>query len=737
MSWESELFATILDVLVVALAILALIFYLRHRHAVSSQGYTGGFVIILVGMGAISTYYFSDLLIRFVPPFQQTRTAAMQHDPHLDWAWYFVLVGNIAVYLGLLVLFTTLIPKSSRYLSELEQLKNEFCNKNTELESMVSERTRALTESNQKLRKVVDDHNVSKIALLQSEKKFRTLFDESPTIFLTLTPDQVISDISLYGARVLGLSTVEIVGKDFSSLLFPEEKTQHCQFIDRCFIESSRNATTQMRFQLQSGETIWVKVTASVIQETGADEYLLMVCQDISESKKLAETLKFQASHDDLTKLYNRRALEQYLNDIFERQSLFSKPAAFFYIDVDQLKVVNDTCGHIAGDELLKQLVTVITDASKSHDMFARIGADEFAIIKENTSKEEALGIAETIRNAAEDLTFIWGSQSFRQSVSIGIALTSPRICTLTDIFGAADAACYLAKEAGRNRVVLHKESREAVEDSRHDMHWVSRLQRALEEDRFELFFQPIVNLRNPYDDYIHYEMLLRGIDSEGRHIQPDIFLPAAERFGISNQIDLWVVSSTLEFLRKSPRHTRKLQCCSINLSSNSLANDQTRSAIKQLVIRAGIPINKICFEITETSAIRNLTEATEFIEDLKALGCRFALDDFGTGFSSLGYLKALAVDYLKIDGSFVKDIVEDRIDRAMVTAISSIGRAMDITTIAEYVENEQTLKTLISIDVDLGQGIGLAKPMPLSSIHKFYRTDEPVSPSPERDFPK
>ena len=723
MGWESEIFATVLDVLVVTLAVLALVFYLRHRHAVSSQGYTGGFVIILIGMGAVSIYYFSDLLVRAIPSFQQSASSG---SPDLDWEWSFVLIGNIAIYLGLLVLFTTLIPKSSRYLSELETLKSQLSNKNTELESVVSERTRALSESNHKLRKVVDDHNVSKIALLQSEKKFRTLFDESPTIFLTVTRDQVISDINLYGARVLGLSSVDIVGKDFSYLLPLDEETHQRQFIDQRFIEKSRNANTQMRFQLNNGEVIWFKTTASVIQETGCEEYLLMVCQDISESKKLAETLKFQASHDDLTELYNRRALEQYLNDIFERQSLFSKPAAFFYIDVDQLKVVNDTCGHIAGDELLKQLVTVIGDAGKGHDMFARIGGDEFAMIKEDTSKEEALGLAETIRSAAEDLIFIWGSQSFRQSVSIGIALTSPRICTLTDIFGAADAACYLAKEGGRNRVVLHKESREAIEDSRHDMHWVSRLQRALAEDRFELFFQPIVNLRNPHDGYIHYEMLLRGIDIDGRHIQPDIFLPAAERFGISNQIDLWVVNTTLNFLKNNPQHTRELRCCSINLSSNSLANEQTRSAIKQLVIRAGIPINKICFEITETTAIRNLTEATEFIEDLKSLGCRFALDDFGTGFSSLGYLKALAVDYLKIDGSFVKDIVEDRIDRAMVTAISSIGRAMDIITIAEYVENEQTLKTLISIDVDLGQGIGLAKPMPLSSIHKFYRTEKP-----------
>lgn len=729
MGWESAIFATVLDVLVVTLAVLALVFYLRHRHAVSSQGYTGGFVIILIGMGAVSIYCFSDLLIRLILPFQNHAATAVQNITYLDWTWNFVLVGNIAIYLGLLVLFTTLIPKSSRYLSELEALKNQLSNKNTELESVVSERTRALSESNHKLRKVVDDHNVSKIALLQSEKKFRTLFDESPTIFLTVTRDQVISDINLYGARAFGLSSIEIVGKDFSYLLLPEEEIPQSHFIDQCFIDKCRNTNTQMRFQLRNGDVIWVRTTASVIHETGAEEYLLMVCQDISESKKLAETLKFQASHDDLTKLYNRRALEQYLNDIFDRQSLFSKPAAFFYIDVDQLKVVNDTCGHIAGDELLKQLVTVIGDAGKSHDMFARIGGDEFAMIKEDTSKEEALGLAETIRSAAEDLTFIWGSQSFRQSVSIGIALTSPRICTLTDIFGAADAACYLAKEAGRNRVVLHKESREAVEDSRHDMHWVSRLQRALAEDRFELFFQPIVNLRNPHDGYIHYEMLLRGIDIEGKHIQPDIFLPAAERFGISNQIDLWVVNTTLNFLKSNPQHTRKLQCCSINLSSNSLANDQTRSAIKQLVIRAGIPINKICFEITETSAIRNLTEATEFIEDLKSLGCRFALDDFGTGFSSLGYLKALAVDYLKIDGSFVKDIVEDRIDRAMVTAISSIGRAMEITTIAEYVENEQTLKTLISIDVDLGQGIGLARPMPLSSIHKFYRTEKPDLP--------
>lgn len=456
------------------------------------------------------------------------------------------------------------------------------------------------------------------------------------------------------------------------------------------------------------------------LQAIPADNELLVTFENQHLLLQYAAEIEYRKTHDELTGLSNRKALEAYLNKTFENQSLFSKPIAMVYINVDQLKVVNDTCGHIAGDELLKQLVHILKNTEINYDYLARVGGDEFAIIKEDATVEQAEEIAEIVRSTVEDISFSWDDKNFRQSLSIGVALSSPRLCTITEIIGAADAACEQAKGAGKNRVHVHKDTRAASEDSRHQMRWVSRIQQAFIEDRFELYFQPIVALHHG-EQYVHYELLIRYIDENNRLVSPNAFLPAAEKYGLSTQIDLWVLTTALDFLASNPEHTYKLQCCSINLSAHSLSSHQARSAIAQLIISCGFPPEKICFEITETSAIKNLDEATAFIEEMKLIGCRFALDDFGTGFSSLGYLKSLDVDYLKIDGAFIRNIVHDKIDHAMVTAIASIGKEMNIATIAEFVENDAIKSTLSKMAVDYGQGFGIAKPMPLKQAVAFY----------------
>lgn len=548
---------------------------------------------------------------------------------------------------------------------------------------------------------------------------FRLYFDNAVGGAVLIDSNQNIAQANVAFCEYIDTTPAQVIGKPFiefvASIDLPiwQALTEH---------PDTSGSTAQLSILSTHNTPLHAKIGLQAIpsEMNEGEPALLVTVENQHQLLQFATEIEYRKTHDELTGLNNRKALETYLNTFFEAQSLFTKPVAMIYINVDQLKVVNDTCGHIAGDELLKQLVHTLENTDVSYDYLARVGGDEFALIKEDSTKEQAEEIAEIIRSTVEDIPFSWDDNTFRQSLSIGVALSSPRLCTITEIIGAADAACEQAKASGKNRVNVHKDTRAAAEDSRHQMRWVSLIQQAFIEDRFELFFQPIVDLHNK-EQYVHYELLIRYRDENNRYVSPNAFLPAAEKYGLSTQIDLWVLTTALDFLASNPQHTYKLQCCSINLSAHSLSSHQARSAISQLIISCGFPPEKICFEITETSAIKNLDEATDFIEEMKIIGCRFALDDFGTGFSSLGYLKNLNVDYLKIDGAFIRNIVQDKIDHAMVTAIASIGREMNIATIAEFVENDAIRSTLSEMDVDYGQGFGIDKPMPLDKAITYY----------------
>ena len=682
--------------------------------------------VVVVAIHAILNLSLSTAKLPHIPVGTSQQAIELSHN----WMPVLSAIGILFIVLGLIVLVYRVIPKSSRKFTELVATREKLSASNDELAQTIAKRNQELEINNMTLRQVLEDQQISRVALLQSEKKFRTLFDESPALFVTIGPLHTITDINLYGAKSLGYDTMSLVGRAFTKIISLEDADKQQEFIDYCFQRPGEKQETELRFVRNDMQKLWMKTSASMIEEKDSENYLLLVCQDITESKTLAESLSYQAKHDDLTGLFNRRALETFLEEKIESLSLIAKPTALIYLDVDQLKVVNDTCGHFAGDEYIRQLVKLINEQNAHYDFFARIGGDEFALVMGETSENQALELGETVRNAAEDFTFRWEDQSFRQSISVGIALTSKKIRSLRDIFAAADSACYTAKQGGRNRVVVHEDASEKFDSNRSEMLWVSRLQSALMRDRFELYFQPIVPLDDIHGGYIHYEVLLRYIDDDGTHISPEVFLPAAERFGLANQIDLWILTSTLDFLHKNPAHTQILGCCSINLNSHSLSNHQSRSAIKQLVMAAEFPPHKICFEITETSAIHNLTEAIDFINDLKILGCKFALDDFGTGFSSFSYLQNLDVDYIKIDGSFIRNITSDKLGRAMVKAMSSIGKELGIATIAEYVENQQISDELQKMDVAYGQGYGLAKPMPIDKATEYYALSQRAKPA-------
>lgn len=444
-------------------------------------------------------------------------------------------------------------------------------------------------------------------------------------------------------------------------------------------------------------------------------ERVIILYEDITEHKQAIEKLRYQANHDSLTDLINHREFERRVKRLLSTIQQDKSEHALCFMDLDRFKIINDTCGHIAGDELLRQLAQLLKGVVRRRDTLARHGGDEFGILMEHCSLEQAQRVANVIREAIEDYQFSWEGQSFRVGVSIGLVAINETTPDFTDLLKQADAACFMAKDLGRNRIHIYYP--EDIELTRHlnQMQWVARINQALEEDRFCLYAQAIESLGS--SDRRHYEMLLRLVDEKGNIIGPDTFLPAAERYGLMGKVDRWVIENALAILAENPTFLEEIEFVSINLSGESLSSSDFLDFIIVQLKNSGIDASKICFEITETLAISNLSAATTFISTLKKTGCYFALDDFGSGLSSFAYLKNLAVDYLKIDGVFVKDIVDDAIDLAMVKSINDIGQVMGMKTIAEYVETDEIRFMLREIGVDYVQGNCIGEPRPFEEL--------------------
>ncbi|MES2407699.1 MAG: EAL domain-containing protein [Pseudomonadota bacterium] len=422
--------------------------------------------------------------------------------------------------------------------------------------------------------------------------------------------------------------------------------------------------------------------------------------------------LSYQASHDMLTGLINRREFEARLERALSSAQHQAREHALCYMDLDQFKIVNDSCGHVAGDELLRQLTLHLQQEVRERDTLARLGGDEFGLLLENCPQDKALELAETMRKTVQDFRFSVGEKNFMVGVSIGIVMINHESDNVVSLLTAADAACYAAKDNGRNRIHLYQMQDSELAKRRGEMQWVNRIHLAIAENRLQLYFQQIKPLQNTEQEGLHVELLLRMIDEKGQCILPMAFIPAAERYHLMPMLDRWVMENSFRLCESyiAP-DIGKLQTWAINLSGASLSDAGFVQYLKTYLKANPVLAQTLCIEITETAAITNLGAANMFIKELKLLGCRFALDDFGSGLSSLNYLKNLNVDYLKIDGAFVKDMADDAIDLAMVEAINKIGHQMGLLTIAEFVDSERVLFKLKELGVDFVQGNWIHKP--------------------------
>ena len=548
-------------------------------------------------------------------------------------------------------------------------------------------------------------------ALKESEARFHSLYDDNPARFMTIDRDGRILSINKFGAETIGYDSNDLVGKSIFDYLLAEDHVPAKGLLQAVTGEPGSLHRDEFRTRKKDGAVLWTSDTARMIKDTKGNDVILVVSEDISETCKLADDLAFQATHDSLTGLINRREFERRLHHILEAAQTNKSHHALLYMDLDQFKIINDIYGHIAGDELLRQISTLLQKKIGAEDTLARLGGDEFGVLLVDADMKRAEVMSRTLCEVVENYLFFWKEKSYNIGVSIGVVPITEASGNSTNLLSAADRACYTAKDKGRNRIHVYREDDAELEKQHGEMEWANRIKNALTEDRLHLFFQPIAPINGKTQAGEHYELLLRLEDEEGTMVSSAEFLPAAERYSLITKIDTWVIDSAFAWFTKNPRELDKLSLCAINLSGTTLSDESFLEFVTSKFDTSVIPPEKICFEITETAAITHLSSTMRFMQVLQVRGCKFSLDDFGSGLSSFAYLKNLPVDYLKIDGAFVKDIVEDPVYLALVKSINDIGHVMGKKTIAEFVENDAILGKLQEIGVDFYQGYGIGRP--------------------------
>lgn len=540
----------------------------------------------------------------------------------------------------------------------------------------------------------------------ESEHRFRALNELMPALVLLLraTDGRVVYFNHAARAR-LGVATADSL--DLDALI--DDNAVRLR-LARVAGGGAPMVNESVRMVTANGEKFWATLSVSLI-ELEHRPHLLAVANDISDLRELNERLAYQASHDELTSLYNRREFERRLAKTIAQVDQGGSSAALMYADLDQFKVINDTSGHAAGDHLLSDLATVLRSQLRPGDIIARLGGDEFGVLMANATPESALETAERIRRSVDGFVFYCEGRSFSISTSIGVVMLQAPVASMRELLAVADTACYMAKEKGRNRVHLYSERDVETAQRRSEMEWVSRLRDALAENRFCLFYQLLQPMHSETGtEGVHFELLLRLCD-DGKLVQPGAFIPAAERFGLMPLIDRWVVERAITQFDHLLPDGAPIALCAINLSGQTVDDEAFADFVIDLLNAHQVPAHSLCFEITETAAISNMARVVGFIEKLRAVGCRFALDDFGAGMASFGYLKNLPVDILKIDGSFIRELNDDPLSLSIVRAVTDIGHQLHLQVIAEWVSDQDTMDSLRAMQVDFAQGYFVHQP--------------------------
>jgi diguanylate cyclase (GGDEF)-like protein/PAS domain S-box-containing protein len=548
--------------------------------------------------------------------------------------------------------------------------------------------------------------------LREQREQLRVTLESMADAVVTVGADGHIKLLNPAASALLRVEARQVVGKPFTDvvkLLWADDhQPRPCPVVQCLFLPEALQETRASLLRALDGTLYPISDTVAPIYDSrGRCTGAIWVCRDVSEQHRLAERAAHALRHDMLTGLLNRQEFEQALARC---ASTHGWPGHLLcHIDIDQFKVINDTLGHAAGDVLLREIAQLLRDGMRQDDLLARLGGDEFGVLLQGGSAGEAVQRAQALRKRIEHHRFHWEDGSYGVTASMGVAqLPSPGEPACMALVHA-DIACHAAKEAGRNRVQFFTSADTLVQARHGEMHWVTRLQRALAQDRFELFYQPIVATTPDAGNIKYGEILLRLRDETGQLVSPALFIPAAERYQLMGALDRLVLRKTLAWMQKTSGVR-----CSINVSGQSLGDsaflDETVASIK----RSGVDARRLCFEITETAAIGNLEAAQAIIAQLRALGARFALDDFGAGMSSFAYLRMLRADVLKIDGSFVKELHRSAQQRAIVESIHHVAAAFDMRTVAEWVENETIMDELRVIGIDYAQGYFTGKPVPL-----------------------
>lgn len=562
----------------------------------------------------------------------------------------------------------------------------------------------------------ITDRKRMEETLRDSEERHRALVENSPVCILEMNLGGHLETLNLAGRTMIGENDrSHVFGLSFVDIVAPADRQRITDLLDR--VRGGEATQAEFGAFIDKERRVFSASFLPLRSPDGRVQKLMGVMQDITDAHMLADELSYQASYDALTGLVNRREFEQRLERVLDTARLEGTENALCYLDLDQFKVINDTCGHIAGDELLRQIAALLQANVRQRDTLSRLGGDEFGVLMERCSLEQAKRVANKLRRKVADFRFVWAQRNFSVGVSVGIVSIDQSSENIAAVMNAADSACYTAKYKGRNRVhVYHRSNTDLVR--RHgDADWVIRVERALLKNSFELAYQRIVPVSNKLETGDHIELLLRLPDASGEPVPPGAFLPAAERYNLSSPIDRWVVTNALAWFAENPKALDRVAVFSINLSAQSLIDPNFLNFVCDALEASPVPAEKMCFDISESVAIANLTDATRFMSTLGTLGCRFALDDFGSGHSSFAYLKTLPVDYLKIDGVYVNGIADDPLDFAIVRSINDIGKIMGKLTIAEVVESERVAEKLREIGVDYYQGYFIAEPRPIEKL--------------------